>query len=222
MQILNRVALQIIALLAAAVPAGAMTYSSSFGAPDPGPATGESIIVDFNGPLPIGYGLSGDFAFTSGTTTVTAAPAGDDTRYLYTSPLVGSGVATLSTLDLASVSFYWGSVDDYNSVEVLGAGGATLFTLAGADFSPANGARASSATNQRVFFTAQGNEVITGLRFTATGIAYEIDDVAGILATDRNPSGIPEPATWALTVTGFAMIGVGTRRRRCTGRLVTG
>ena len=56
------------------------------------------------------------------------------------------------------------------------------------------------------------------LRFHATGIAYEIDDIAGILASNDNPSAVPEPATWALTIIGFGIIGVGARRRRSAAR----
>src|SRR5207237_4767895 len=122
----------------------------------------------------------------------------DSSRYLYTSSAVGSGIATLSTLDLKAVSFYWGSIDSYNSVDVLGANGVTLLTLGGSAFSPANGDQGASVTNQRIFFTAQGDEVITGLRFKATGVAFEIDDVAGQLAGNGTGSDVPETATWAM------------------------
>ena len=218
MRISNRVLLPVVALLSvAAAPAAAVTYTHSAGAPDKGPAAGESILVNFNGVnggLPLGYSLSGDYSFATNSAKAAAAPAGDATQYLYTSPSKGTGIATLSTLDLSTVSFYWGSIDNYNSVDILGANGITLFSLNGAQFSPANGAQASSVTNQRVFFTAGANEVIPGLRFHATGIAYEIDDVAGTLANPGSGSTVPEPATWALMIGGFAMVGVGARRRR--------
>lgn len=62
-------------------------------------------------------------------------------------------------------------------------------------------------------FFAEGNEVITGLRFVATGVAFEIDDVAGQLASDGSGSTVPEPATWALMLAGFGMVGAAARRR---------
>ena len=57
----------IAALLAVAAPATALTYTSTNGAPDKGPAAGETIVVDFNGTLPDGYTLSGDYGYATGT-----------------------------------------------------------------------------------------------------------------------------------------------------------
>jgi hypothetical protein len=202
------------ALIAAAAPAAAVTYTSTNGAPDKGAAAGESILVDFNGALPAGYTLSGDYGYATGTVANSyAAPAGDKTRYLYTSTAIPTGVATLTTVDLSSVSFYWGSIDTYNSVDVLGAGGEVLYTLAGSTLKPANGDQAIGSTNRRVFFTAEGDEVISGLRFTATGKSFEIDDVAGKLADDGSGATVPEPATWAMMVMGFGLVGYARRRR---------
>ena len=211
----------LILAVAASVPAAAVTYTNLPGSPDTGPGPGESILVDFNGAIPDGYDLSGDFGYATGTSGAAASPALDGSRYLYTSSAVGSGIATLSTFDLSSVSFYWGSIDSYNSVDVLGAGGVTLLSLGGSAFSPANGDQSAAITNQRIFFTAGEGEVITGLRFKATGVAFEIDDIAGKLASDGSGSTVPEPATWAMMIGGFAMVGVGARRRRTVAKRVT-
>lgn len=218
---INRVLVSAFALLAAAIPATAATYTTTFGAPDPGPGLGETIPVNFDDPLPGGYSLTGHYGYATGTHTGMGAPAGDDTQYLYTSPTISDGVATLSTLDLSTVSFYWGSIDDYNKVELLGTGGTTLLTVKGSDLSPANGNQGTPHTNQRIYFTAGAGETITSLRFTATGIAYEIDDVAGTLKDSGNPSTVPEPATWGLMIVGFGMVGVGARRRRSVARHVS-
>ncbi|QXQ05687.1 PEPxxWA-CTERM sorting domain-containing protein [Sphingosinicellaceae bacterium] len=202
-------------LAAAAAPAGAVTYIVAPGAPDPGKLATETTFFTFDSAPTAGFSYSGNYDIVTGTSkNHYAAPAGDTTAFFYTSPEKPNGVATLNTLDLSTVSFYWGSVDDYNTVDVLGAGGATLTSINGADFSPANGGQDTAHTNERIYITAGANEVITGLRFHATGIAYEIDDVAGTLANGSNPSTVPEPASWALMVAGFGLVGVGARRRR--------
>jgi hypothetical protein len=205
----------IAAALMAAAPAAAVTYTSVNGAPDKGPAAGETILVDFNtDTLPTGYSLEGNYGYGVGTPpTGFAAPAGDATRFLYTSTKIPNGTATLSTLDLTSVSFYWGSIDKYNFVDVLGAGGETLFTLGGGALAPADGNQTAGWTNRRVFFTAEGDELISGLRFRSTGVAFEVDDVAGTVFDGGSGATVPEPATWAMMVMGFGLVGFARRRR---------
>ena len=119
-----------------------------------------------------------------------------------------------TAFDLSKISFYWGSIDTYNSVAVLGAGGVTLGSFGGALFPPANGDQTGSSSNERVTFIADSGEVITGLRFTSTGIAFELDDVAGTALGGGNANAaVPEPAAWALLVVGFGLVGAAARRR---------
>lgn len=213
-----------LALLAAvaAVPAGAVTYTTSSGAPDPGKLATETTFFTFDSAPTAGFSIvaGSNYGIAQGDShNHYAAPAGDGTKYFYTSPEIPNGTATLNFIDLSTVSFYWGSVDDYNVVDVLGAGGATLLSINGASFAADLGNQTAANSNQRIYITAGAGEVISGLRFHATGIAYEIDDVAGTLANGGNPSPTPEPATWALMIMGFGMVGVARRRRNVATRV---
>jgi hypothetical protein len=186
--------------------AQAVTWTSVAGAPDPGPAPGETMLITFDAPLPSGYALTGSYGLKTGFTSgVAAPPASDTTRYFYVSNTLGTGVATLVTPNLKSISFNWGSVDNYNRVDVLGAGGATLLSLGGGSLPLSNGNQFIPTTNPRVYFTAGANEVITGLRFRATGVAFELDNIAG--------AAVPEPGSWILMIAGFGLIGAAMRRR---------
>ena len=221
MKLFNKV-LPVLALFAAAAaPAGAVTYThvpaTGSTLHDPGKLASETTFFTFDTAPTAGFSIAADsnYGIAQGDShNHYAAPLGDATKYFYTSPEIPDGTAQLDFIDLSSVSFYWGSVDDYNTVDVLGAGGVVLTSINGTDFSVAHGAQTDANTNQRIYIKAGAGEVISGLRFHATGIAYEIDDVAGKLASGGSESPTPEPATWALMIVGFSLVGVGARRRR--------
>jgi hypothetical protein len=196
-----------LAALLATTAANAVIVTGAFGAPDPGPGPGQTIVVDFDNPNAAGYvWTAGTIATSIASSAAAAAPAQDATRYGYVSSALANNFATLSTPDLNSISFYWGSIDSYNSVEVLGAGGVVIHTINGATLPPANGNRTSSNTNRRIFITAAPSEVITGLKFRSTGVAFEFDDIAA--------AAVPEPQSWALLIAGFGLVGAAARRQR--------
>lgn len=189
--------------------ASAVTVTSTPGAPDPGAFAGQSIVVSFDNANAAGYSFSGAITTTSTSIpNLAAAPAGDTTAFGYISSAIPNGIATLTTPNLKSISFYWGSIDTFNFVDVLGAGGVTLSTVVGGAIPPANGDQSAPATNRRVNFVAGPGEVITGLRLRSTGVAFEVDNFAA--------AAVPEPATWAMLVAGFGLVGFATRRRRLT------
>lgn len=207
MQILKLIA---VASVMAASATSAVTVSSVPGSPDVGPLAGQSLVVTFDAPNAVGYSFSAGLQ----TTPVSipgqaAAPADDTTTFGYVSTQFALSSTTLSTPNLKSISFYWGSIDSYNFVDVLGAGGALLTTISGGAIPPANGDQSQPFTNRRVNFTADAGEVITGLRLRSDGVAFEFDDFAAAAA-------VPEPATWALLIIGFGFVGVAARRRRGT------
>jgi hypothetical protein len=196
------------ALVALCGSAHAVTMTSLPGAPDPGPGMGETIVVDFDNANAAGYTWSaGTIATAMGTTGgVAAAPAGDATKYGYVSSALTPNFATLSTPMLKSISLYWGSVDKYNFVDVLGAGNVVLGTFSGGMLPQSDGNQFINSTNRRVTFTAGTGEVITGLTIRSTGVAFEFDDIAA--------APIPEPGTWALMAGGLAAVGFLARRRK--------
>ena len=185
----------------------AATFMSSAGAPDPGAAAGETVLFDFNSVTPE---LSGQFSLVTGTVGGAATPALDTTQYVAV-PTLGlpSGTASLDLTglprQLKSFSFYWGSIDTYNSIALVGPGGVVFQTIAGGMLPPANGDQGAAATNRRVFVSLGAGETLNSINFNSSNIAFEFDDFAG--------SYVPEPQSWAMLVLGFGMIGAVTRRR---------
>jgi hypothetical protein len=155
--------------------------------------------------------------------TFYAQPFGTTDQYYATGPIpdgngepgTSPGVIDLTTFattlgPINTLSFLWGSVDSYNTLEFLDAFDNVLGTFTGDDVNnPANGDQSNPATNRVVFFslTDGAENSFRKLRLTSIGQnAFEIDNIA------INPA-VPEPATWALMILGFAGIGVALRRR---------
>jgi hypothetical protein len=206
------------AVMAVATAAQAVSVTGAFGAPDPPLPAGQTMVWDFDGIAAAGYSWTGGLAVTNTTTSAAAAPAGTaaGTNYGYVSSALTPNTATFLTPNLSSISFYWGSIDLYNSVDVLGAGGATIFSISGSALPPSNGNQSASETNRRVNFIAGAGEIITGLKFTSTGIAFEFDSFAAEAAGTGTGTAVPEPASWAMLIAGFGLVGAARRRRNVT------
>lgn len=199
------------AAMALAASAGAVTTISSVPGPD---GAGQTILFNFNTPGSGATGLSGNYAITTGTTAqLAAAPLMDTTPYLVV-PGLGMGTSGTATLNLGqkltNLSFYWGSIDTYNTVSFYSGanGGGTLlgsYTGAQVPGATANGAQGTTANNRRVFFDF-GGFTAQSVVFNSTAIAFELDDVA--------TAAVPEPTVWATLLTGFGLIGISMRRRR--------
>ncbi len=203
------------AAVLAAGAASAVTVTSTPGAPDPGPLAGQSVLVDFDTAV-AGITYAGSYTIDANNVSgQRAQPAGNTSAYFgVPGTNAGGDNATIdftgylaSHAAFSTLSFYWGSIDSYNTLELIGSGltGQTVF--AGGDiYNPANGDQSAAATNRRVNFTFGAGETLTGLKLTSTGRAFEIDNIAV-------GGAVPEPATWAMMVLGFGLVGASVRRR---------
>jgi hypothetical protein len=191
--------------------------SSNYGSP-----AGATTVVDFNS----GNTAAGFVASVTGTnvgrftgTVFNANNSGND--YFRPEPTDNSayyGVGRNSTFQLlgtvaqASVSVFVGSLDAYNVITLLDATGMTIGNYTGtqiAGFVPPFPGTTQPSSNRRVTFGADGNTPIYGIRFSNSDNlgSFEFDNVAFTAA-------VPEPATWAMMMLGFAMVGAAARYRR--------
>ena len=125
-------------------------------------------------------------------------PAG--TPYL---SVLGGGTATI-TFDklMKSISFDWGSIDTYNTLTITLADG-TNHIIPG---NPGGGNQTSPTNNGRYYAVWDGSNAIKSVTFASSSNSFEVDALSG--------SAVPEPATWAMMITGFGLAGAAIRRRR--------
>ena len=164
--------------------------------------------------------------YTGSVSNVAAAPAGDTTKY----EAIGNGGEAifnfggyLTSHTVNTVSIYLGSIDAYNTIYVLNKQDVAIGEITGADLPAASGDQGASITNRRLYITNLGPD-FGGLAFASSGVAFEFDTIGATAATwSPNtpntvptlppPSSVPEPATWALMLAGFGLMGVALRRR---------
>jgi hypothetical protein len=174
----------------------AITITNTVG--DVTPA-GFLIVADFDNALGVGYSLTGADIRTASSGDA-AQPPGDETAFLN---ITGGHSTTLTSVDgFKGFSFYMGSPDSYNCISIDGGPaiyGAAMFG------SPAQ----SADGNQGVGFTVKydlGDTVAHSVTFGSDSNSFELDNVA--------TAAVPEPATWALMISGFGMAGMALRQRR--------
>lgn len=189
------------AALTATGAQAAVTYSqSAIGSTPPAGTT-----ITFDSALPDGFTLKGGVV-QSVNNAFGANPTGS-TNYLTTNDTSSAGSASIfSKTGFGSLSFDWGSVDTYNTFGLLDAMGNAFFTLTGSSIQPNGG-----TTGTRI--SLNSDQPIYGLRLYSGKPAFEIDNVTFSGA-------VPEPATWAMMILGFGLVGAAMRRRSAGGRLV--
>ncbi|WP_332769656.1 PEPxxWA-CTERM sorting domain-containing protein [Phenylobacterium sp.] len=195
------------ATVSLAAPAHALTVIAS--PVDTPPPADQFVIYDFDGYVAPGYtltlsGAAGTFDGSLGLFPgVAAPPPGTTTNYL---AIRAGGAATLDTPLISAVSVYIGSPDAYNAIRFIGLNGFDE-TLTGAAL--AGGAFNGDQTIGRRMTYNFGSDRVTKVIFYSTGNSFELDNIAVATA-------VPEPATWAMMIVGFGLMGAAVRRRRQT------
>lgn len=168
---------------------------------------------DSSNPVTSGGGIVGP-----GTTEGQyAAPFGGSGKFYS----VGPSTSAIGTINLGAtgpisyISFIWGSVDAYNTIQVLDAFDNVLATFTGAHaaINP-NGNQSDPKTNPlaKIVLSGEHRETAAKLRLFSNTNAFEIDNLA--------INAVPEPSTWAMMILGFGLIGGALRRRtRTTARI---
>jgi hypothetical protein len=161
----------------------------------------------------------GDWTFTNGTQPVQvnvlssgngAQPFGTTGNYL---SVLGGGSENVSFSARPSFSFFWGSIDDFNTITVKTTNGnesftgtqiATLFAGQGVQ---ATGCQLVTNCNRYFTFTdGDAGQSITGFTVSSTTNSFELTNI----------SAVPEPATWAMMILGFLSVGFLAYRRKST------
>ncbi len=166
---------------------------------------GPTRAYDFETPAP----LTGGLVTTGSVGGVRAQPFGSAGNYATVGPSDGSPAnLNLSSFGgISTISLLWGSVDTYNTPQVMN-GAVVLASFTGTAVSAlANGNQTNPFTNPIVTLTFTGADrfAVDGLRFISTTNAFEFDNIA--------IAAVPEPATWGMLILGFGAIGAAMRRR---------
>jgi len=188
------------------------TFNSDTAPSTPTIETSGGIIATFSGPAGVVNSTSiGNYI----------QPLNDPTNYLTVAyPTTPTGPTSTETISFSgadssftSFGLYLGTIDTYNSISLLGNGGTVLYTLTGAQILSTLASQSDDSTNgdnnnsSYVEFVDTTGANITGIQLSTTQAALESDNlsVAG---------GVPEPATWAMMLIGFGLVGLQLRRRR--------
>ena len=200
------------AALCAFIAAPAYAQATLAVVPGSDPYAGPAPTYDFESAAPI----SGGAVRTGFIPGIAAQPFGSTGNYWTVGPSDGSpGVLNLSSFaGISSISFIWGSVDAYNTLEVLDRLNNVIATFTGSDAAlPADGDQHDPGTNPLATLTfsgtTQGN--IGGLRLRSSQNAFEVDNFA--------VTAVPEPGIWALLLLGFGFIGAFLRGQKRQKRM---
>lgn len=167
-------------------------------------------VVTFDAAAPAGVvvSLSGA-SIVSGSSGSYAQPFGSDgSKYL---SVFGGTSATIRDVLLPGylgLSFYLGSIDTYNTFQLLDKAGNVIQSFTGSAFlGGPSGNQVLPNTNRLVTITrGNGDPLISGVRILSSQNSAEVDNVRFI-------SAVPEPSTWLMMILGVGIVGAAMRRR---------
>ena len=180
-------------------------------------------------------GAQGEFRIGSDTiANVRLNPTGDTSCYASIGLGVGSFAAPGGVSNISYLGLYWGSVDDYNGIQLIGAdfnpltftaGNFTGTTLTGDVLRSVFGITGGTTSVYVNFDLDPSEAVIQYNILSIPNTAFEFDNVATIARPVANantpnfaflsrlaPNVVPEPMTTALLGLGLIALAVGRRR----------
>ena len=199
-----------VALLAAviAVPASAATSVSFAGGSGALPAD-VTVFENFESYAAGTPGASigtNAFVYSGSVDGNSARPAYGSTGNFAT--VLTGGSYTVSFGATNAFSFVLGSLDTYNTLTLRYADGSSQDYVGGQiinDLTFPSGNQVSGETNGVVTYRVTSGPKLTGATFTSSANSFEFDNLAA--------GAVPEPATWAMMIGGFGLIGAASRRR---------
>jgi hypothetical protein len=169
---------------------------------------GGTLFYDFDAPGLTPSYTGGGIVGPGTSSGLYAQPLGSTGKYYSVGPSTSTpGVIDLSFSGDLVLSFIWGSVDSYNTLEFVDSVGNVLASFTGNDiFNPATGDQTDPNTNPLVTFRFDATDTaqLAGMRLTSATNAFEIDNI----------SAVPEPGTWAMMLLGFGAVGFAMRNRK--------
>ncbi len=130
--------------------------------------------------------------------------------FLAAGVLAGQPAVLNFTAPVTYLSFLWGSPDTYNRLTLTTSVGDYNFDVGTLNFAVRDG---NQAFSQYVQFAASAGETIRSVTF-ANAPATDAFETANFSIT-----AVPEPATWAMMLVGFGMVGATARYRRRSTKL---
>lgn len=176
------------------------------------PSTGFTVIDTFD--TLAGVTVIGNAAkviVQTGSNSVGAQPANSSpsgTKYL---SVLGGGVAEISFgPNIVGFQFDWGSIDSYNKLTITSSVGTHVVIPGTASFpNAANGNQFQPGTNGLFNVVGTAGETFSKIRLESINSnSFEIDNLAVKAGV------VPEPASWALLIAGFGLVGASLRRQR--------